>query len=160
MDDDSPFYGRIVTTTSPKKGQLSLNNFVRKVAPLVIQDKGHLGVYPQKIQTAIISNYYQSLRVVFPREFNKHDSVFFQTLGFGALMNVLPVFFNLCFKHYKAFKVEDAVNIFNEIKHFDFKTWKSYGTGNAAEIQAGQDVREELSEAFEAHPEGGGFIEV
>jgi DGQHR domain-containing protein len=40
MDESSAFASRIVATTAPKNGQLSLVNFVRKIAPLVKEDTG------------------------------------------------------------------------------------------------------------------------
>jgi DGQHR domain-containing protein len=39
-DENSPIYDRIVVTRPPKTGELSLTNFVRKVAPLIIRDRG------------------------------------------------------------------------------------------------------------------------
>lgn len=147
-DEESPFAGRIVITTAPKKGELSLNNFVRKVYPLLLDGRA-LSAYSVNEQKLIISNYYRGLQVAFPAYFSKHTSVFFQTIGFGALINALPTFLNLCIKTHKAFKVEDVANIFNEIKHFDFSAWDKLGTGTAAETQAGDDLKEDLISAFE-----------
>ena len=42
--EDSTFYGRVVLTP-PRKGQLSINNFVRKVGPLVTPEKGRFNLY-------------------------------------------------------------------------------------------------------------------
>ncbi len=147
--EDSPFYNRIVTITSPKRGELSLTTFVRKVAPLVLENKGILSIYSVKEQEKIIANYYSALANVFPRTFNGDNSIFFQTTGFGALLRVLPTFFSLCLKHQKAFQISDATKIFTEIKHFDFDAWKRFGTGNIAETQAADDLRSELEKSFE-----------
>jgi hypothetical protein len=64
-------------------------------------------------------------------------------------MNVLPTFFGICLKNYKGFTVADATKVFHEIAHFDFSDWEKLGTGSAAEIQAGDDLRTELVAAFE-----------
>jgi DGQHR domain-containing protein len=148
-DEESPFYGRIVITTSPKKGELSLNNFVRKTYPLIIDGKGALSAYSVNEQKQIVSNYYRGLQVAFPHLFLKHTSVFFQTVGFGALINALPTFLSLCIKHHKAFKVDDVAKVFANIKHFDFIGWERSGTGSAAEIQAGEDLKTELLAAYQ-----------
>lgn len=147
-DDESPFAGRIVISTAPKKGELSLNNFVRKVYPLLLDGRA-LATYSVNEQKSIIANYYRGLQVAFPMYFIKHSSVFFQTIGFGALMNALPIFLGLCVKTHKAFKIDDVANVFQEIKHFDFSAWEKFGTGSAAEMQAGEDLKEELISAFQ-----------
>jgi len=148
-DEDSPFYARIVITTSPKRGEISLTNFVRKITPLILPGKGILQIYNQVEQRGIIANYYKGLRNIFPKEYNKSDSIFFQTLGFGALINALPTFFSICYRDYKGFRVEDVTNVFKKIDYFDFSNWRSIGTGSAAEIDAGNDLSSELNSMFE-----------
>lgn len=146
-DESSPFYGRIVVTTSPVKGEISLNNFVRKISPLLLDGRPlHLYTIPEQGQ--IINNYFSGLRMAFPDRFNT-SSVFFQTLGFGALINALPTALNLCLRHYRAFKVSDVAQMFGQITHFDFDAWQSMGSGSGAEIQAGEDLKIELRDAFE-----------
>lgn len=159
-DEESPFFGKIVVTTAPKQGEISLVNFVRKVAPLVVESKGALSAFTVNEQRQIISNYYRALQVIFPKEFNKVGSVFFKTLGFGALMNALPTLFNLCLKHHQKFRVGDVAKVLREIGHFDFSAWDKYGTGNAAEIQAGEDLRVELIAALETAQPGQGIIDL
>lgn len=147
-DEDSPFLERIVVTVSPKTGQLSLTNFVRKVSPHVTPERGILNVYTEREQLAVISNYYNGLRQVFQREFEKRDSVFFKTIGFGALWNVFPTFFSLALKNQKGFTVKDVVAIFKRVESFDFSSWRQYGSGNQAEMNAGEDMKAGLLLAF------------
>jgi DGQHR domain-containing protein len=147
-DEESPFFERIVVTTSPKAGQLSLTNFVRKISPHVTPDKGILNVYTEREQLGVISNYYKGLRQVFQREFEAKDSIFFKTVGFGATWNVFPTFFSLALKNQQGFEVKDVVAIFKRIENFDFSTWRQYGTGNQAEINAGEDLKAALLLAF------------
>lgn len=153
-DEESPFYGRIVVTTAPKKGELSLNNFVRKVSPLLLDGRA-LHIYSIAEQTGILINYYSGLKVVFAHQFTK-SSVFFQTIGFGALINALPTALHLCLNRYKAFKVSDVAKMFQEIKHFNFESWEKLGTGTAAENQAGEDLKQELLSAFDTKGTGAG----
>jgi DGQHR domain-containing protein len=147
-DEESPFFERIVVATSPKPSQLSLTNFVRKIAPLVTPDRGTLSIYTELEQQAVISNYYKGLQQVFPKEFEAKDSAFFRTVGFGALWNVFPVFFALALKNYQAFQVRDVVAIFKRIEHTDFSGWKQLGSGNQAEQIAGEDLKTQLLYAF------------
>jgi DGQHR domain-containing protein len=147
-DEESAFFERIVVTTSPKTGQLSLTNFVRKISPHVTPEKGILSVYTEREQFAVISNYYKGLRQVFEKEFESKDSMFFKTVGFGALWNVFPVFFNLALKNQQGFEVKDVVAIFKRIESFDFSGWKQYGSGNQAEQNAGEDLKTTLLYSF------------
>ena len=159
-DEDSPFFVRIVVTIAPKLGQVSLTNFVRKVTSLVAQDKGILGTFTQREQTAVISNYYEGLRQVFPKKFATKGSVFFKTVGFGALWNVFPTFFSLALKNQKGFQVKDVVAIFKRVDSFDFSSWDQYGTGNQAETLAGDDLRATLLLAFSKPNEKEGSLRV
>lgn len=147
-DENSPFSGRIVSTTSPKNGQLSLVNFVRKIAPLVREDNGLLGTYSLEDQLKVIDNFYLSVRNVFPKEFAGADPVFFQTIGFGALFNFFPVLFAATLQQKSGFTVSDVTEVLKTIEHVDVSQWKRAGTGNAAEMQTGKDIVEEFRQLF------------
>ena len=147
-DEESPFYERIVVTTAPKAGQtISLVNFVRKIS-LHVAQKGILNAYTEREQYGVISNYFHGLRQVFPREFNSKESIFFKTLGFGALWNIFPTFFSLTLKNHNGFTVKDVVAMFKRIESMDFSTWEQYGTGDQAERTAAEDIRTALLIAF------------
>lgn len=151
-EEESPFFGRIVVTTSPKKGEISLTNFVRKVHPMLLDGRAlHHYASPQIV--GILTNYYDGLSVAFPKIFSK-SSIFFQTVGFGALMNALPTALHICMTTYKGFKVEHVAKMFKEVQHFDFAGWESLGTGSAAENQAGEDLKQELIAAFSPDKDG------
>jgi hypothetical protein len=85
---------------------------------------------------------------VVPKEFDGKDSIFFKTVGFGGLWNVFNTFFNLTLKNQQGFGVKDVVEVFKKIESFDFSGWKQYGSGNQAEINAGDDVKTALLLAF------------
>lgn len=152
-DENSPFYGRIVIT-SPKKGEISMTNFVRKLYPLLLEKKGKFHVYTLQEQLGIIDNYFKSLKNTFPEQFRPEKSTFFKTLGFGAMMNALPTVFDLALRDYQGFQVSAASKILKSVDYFDFSQWDMYGTGSAAEIQAGEDFRLELTGSLEDQ-EGG-----
>ena len=153
-NDTSPFYQRIVIE-APKKGQMSLTNFVRKIAPLVIDKKGKFHTYTLLEQQSIIDNYFRALEHVFSKAFSETDAIFFKTLGFGAAINALPTVFDLSLREFHGFRIEDAVKILKKIDFFDFSAWDKLGTGTAAELQAGEDFRRELLNRFNENPDAG-----
>lgn len=146
--EESPFFEKIAVTAAPKKGQISLANFVRKVSPLVAPEKGILSFYSEQEQVAIVGNYYEGLRQVFSSEYEAEDSIFFKTVGFGALFNVLPTFFSLALTLHQGFQVKDVVSVFRRIPNPNFASWKELGTGSQAETLAGEDFKTSLLLAF------------
>lgn len=159
-DEDSPFFERIAVTTSPKPGQVSLVNFVRKIAPHVTRDKGILGTYSEKEQLAVIANYYKAIAEVFNKQFNSKESIFFKTVGFGALWNVFQSVFSLTLKNHSGFTVKDVVSVLKEVESFDFSGWLQYGSGNQAETTAGEDLRSAILIAFKAEDGPAGSLRV
>jgi DGQHR domain-containing protein len=149
-DEDSPFFERIAVTTSPRQGQISLVNFVRKITPHITRDKGILGTYSELEQCKVISNYYKALAQVYSREFASKDSIFFKTVGFGAVWNVFQSVFSLTLKNCSGFTVKDVVSILKQVESFDFSAWLQAGSGNQAETSAGDDFRSALLIAFSA----------
>ena len=155
-DEESPLHGRIVIQIAPKKGELSLTNFVRKVAPL-LKRGARLATFADEEKAGILNNYFKAFAQVFPKEYDKLDSIFFKTLGFGAIINVLPTFIDLTLQIQKAFRVSDAVTVLKGIEDFNFSGWHERGTGNAAELQAAEDLRVELLSSVTATDTSGGI---
>lgn len=140
-DPDSIFFEKIVIVTSPKKGQMSLNNFVRKVHPLIYENKGSLSMYSQKEVVSILENYFRALKSVFPDEFSLLKERFFGTLGFGAVINALPTIFLITLKEKSGFRFKDIKAMLEKSEEFNFSDWDNIGTGSAAENQAGRDFQ-------------------
>jgi len=139
-DESSPFFSRIVSTTSPRSGQLSTANFVRKLAPYLQRD-GRLSVYTDEERKGILDNYYRALQNLRPSEFRKANNIFFKTIGFGAMMNALPRVLDMTITHSGgAFRVSDIVQVLENLPDWDPGAWRQLGTGNAAEKQAADDV--------------------
>jgi DGQHR domain-containing protein len=149
VDEESPFLGKIVTSSSPKKGELSLTNFVRKVAPLVKPPTGRLSVFKDEDRCAALNNYYRAIEQVFPREYEKEGSIFFRTLGFGAMMNVLPMVLDLSMNQTGKCRVQDIVGVLRKVDFFDVSAWHQIGTGNDAENNAASDLQTALSNVFQ-----------
>lgn len=159
-DEESPFYDRIVVTTSPREGQISLTNFVRKVAPHVTPDKGLLHIYTELEQRAVVANYFKALRTVFPKEFDSKGSLFFKTVGFGALWNAFGTVFSLALTKQNGFQVKDVVAVLKPVENFDFGAWREYGSGNLAEVTAGEDFKASLLLAHSDAKVGSGALRV
>ncbi len=144
----SPLRDRIVITTAPRKGsQISITNFVRKIAPLVHPERGPLRIYTLNEQIDIIDIYFSGIKEAFPEQWKKTNNVFFQTIGFGAVMNVFEEIFQTVLGSKGRFHKQDVVDVLQTISDFNFRQWDSYGSGNKAELQAAQDIRVDLNRA-------------
>lgn len=149
-DLNSALSGRVVVTQSPGKGQISITNFVRKVAPLVHPDRGTLKTFTLPEQSKIISNYFAAIKSTFPEQWSKADNIFFKTVGFGAMMNVFEDIFPMVLTSSKGnFLVNDVCEVLNGVQHFDFTQWSQSGTGNKAEMEAAQEFRVDLNRSRE-----------
>lgn len=78
--------------------------------------------------------------------------MFFRTIGFGALMNALPVIVDTTIRlagkmDFRVAAMKDTLRLLGT---FDFNGWREMGTGTAAEKQASDDVRERLAEEADA----------
>lgn len=152
-DPDSVFFQRIVSTTSPKLGQVSLTNFARRTRPILHPNTGILATYTLPEQAKIIENYFSAVEMVFPSAFKMN--IFFKTLGFGALWRSFQIIFAATLKYYGGFTTEDVARILVKVSHFDFGSWGKLGTGSAAETQAGDDLIAELKSVLDSDEEGG-----
>ena len=142
-DEESVFFQRIVSTTSPSASQVSLTNFARRLRLVLHANTGILGAYTLPEQVRIVDNYFMAIKRVFPKEFQQN--IFFKTLGFGAMWRAFPLVFTLSLKQSSGFRVQDVEMVLNSVAGFDFGAWQKLGTGSAAEIQAGDDLIAELS---------------
>lgn len=147
-DETSPFHHRIFFTQTAKAGYISLANFARVLRPHIARQSGTLGLYTESEQEGAVNNYFKALKLSFPALFKNEAPIFFRTVGFGGVWRAFPYVFNLTNNKYKSFSVASIAKIFAEIKNFDFEGWEQLGSGNAAEIQAGEDLVASLDEAF------------
>lgn len=146
----SVFFQRIAALESPKTGQISDTNFVRKLAPLVHPEKGLLRIYPLLAQTGILENYYTAIRDIFPEEFRKSKSVFFRTIGFGALMNAFEEIFTRVLSEHGTFAVSDIKKVIKGLSDYDPSGWEELGTGNKAEQLAAANLLTKLRKSLKA----------
>ncbi|WP_299123005.1 DGQHR domain-containing protein [uncultured Winogradskyella sp.] len=160
-DEDSPFYGRIAIVNSPKKGEVSLTNFIRKIHPIVHREKGKFRLYTFDEQYLILNNYFKSIFQIYPNESDPIDSIFFMTIGFGAMINVLGPVFDYTMKNHNAFRIVDINKILKVVEDFDFDDFRNLGSGSAAEIQAGNDFKVTLdARLMDISTDGSGSIKL
>jgi hypothetical protein len=57
-------------------------------------------------------------------------------------------------KNEKGFSVADASKILRNISKYNFSIWKKIGTGNAAEIEAADQIRNEIESFFNEREDG------
>jgi len=145
--EESVFFQRVVSTTSPKPGQVSLTNFARRVRPLLNPDNGILGSFTLLEQQKVIENYFRAIEVVFPKAFK--ENIFFKTLGFGAVWKAFPLVFSSTLSRHRGFTKNDVQETLSHISDFDILGWKSIGSGSQAENQAGSDMMTALRDALE-----------
>lgn len=146
-DEYSPLFNKIVIMASPKRGEISLTNFVRKVSPLV-QPKGKFGVYTTEEQIGIINNYFVAASKIFPQHFEEPEPIFLQTIGFGALIGFLFTVFDICMRDYQSFTISVISSLIKKIEDFDFKPWIGL-TGAGAESQLTEELRQALFNRME-----------
>ncbi len=156
-DAESPFFNRIVLKPNPTLGQISTTNFVRKIAPYLKRDGGCLFIYTDDERKRLLSNYYNAIRATHPKEFDKRDSVFFKTVGFGAMINALPTVLQLSIHLLGGLAVDDMTKLFSNITEWDPVSWRELGTGSAAEKRAGDDLLTLLYQLREGQPQSSGI---
>jgi hypothetical protein len=132
---------------------MSMTNFVRKVTPLVNRKNGRLANEPDEKKAAIINNFYLALEQAFPDTYEAENSVFFRTLGFGAMMNSLPTIIDVCAQNYGGFSVVNLVKMLKKVTYFDFSQWDGLA-GNAGEGVAGDQFKKALIEEHGGDTQG------
>ncbi len=153
-EESSPFFNRIVID-APGPNQISLTNFVRKVTPYVHGERGRLKNFTLEEQQKIIRNYFESIARVYESEWKSPKSIFFSTLGFGAMMNVFERIFNEVSERKASFSTPDVSEMFDLVSDFDFKQWSSYGSGNKAETEAAKDFQLDFDRRLAEQVESG-----
>jgi hypothetical protein len=87
---------------------------------------------------------------VFPEEFRKNNSVFFRTIGFGAMFNAFDEIFTRVLSEYGTFKIQDIKKTIGLISDYEVANWEELGTGNKAEQFAAQNFLTSLRKAIKA----------
>ncbi len=143
-DERSPFFGRIVSTVTPERGrQISTTHFVRRLSAFLKRPSGALQSYSHDERQKILNAYYRALEVVWPVEYEGRDkgSIFFQSLGFGALIGALPRFMYYSIRAHGGYRVVDFVAMFKSIADMvDWEAWRGRGTGTSYEASSASEL--------------------
>ncbi|MEQ9143668.1 MAG: DGQHR domain-containing protein [Parvibaculaceae bacterium] len=143
-DPTSALFGRITTVTAPSAGQISLTNFSRKVSPFVNAQTGILKDFTLEEQKKILENFFTAFQQSYKEEWNKKGTIFFKTIGFGAICNVFEFIFTQTTTRLGGFRVNDIRQILDKAGTFDFDAWRSSGSGSKAELDAAKDLLVDL----------------
>jgi len=158
QDESSPFFGRIVSTTSPRSRELSLTNFVRKVHPL-LKPNARLSSYSDEKRCGIINALYKALQQTFPEEYESANSIFFRTVGFGALIGILPTVLDITLGESHSFRVGYVTKTLQRMADCDFSNWRKL-TGSGAEMAIAEDLRSRLTGGGPGSPSLGADIDL
>jgi len=155
-DERSPFYGKIVSTVAPQRGrQISTTHFVRRLSGFLKRPSGALHTFTHDERRKILNAYYKALEVVWPDEYEGSDggSVFFQSLGFGALIGALPQFMRYSLRAHGGYRVADFAAMFKSIENaIDWDSWKGRGTGTSYEAQSAKELVDAIDAAQKDEP--------
>ncbi len=143
-DENSPFFGRIVSTVVPERGrQISTTHFVRRLSAFLKRPSGALQPFSHDERQKILNAYYKALEAVWPNEYEGRDkgSIFFQSLGFGALIQALPRFMYHSLRAHGGYRVVDFVAMFKSIARVvDWESWRGRGTGTSYEATSANEL--------------------
>ncbi|MDR3487457.1 MAG: hypothetical protein P4M05_21450 [Bradyrhizobium sp.] len=118
---------------------------------IISVDKGKYD--PKKGRLAIGAG--NAVKSTYSEEWKKTDSIFFKTVGFGALMNVFEDIFKECTMQGEGFRVSDIVDVLRPLQNFDFAQWSTKGSGNKAEMEAAKDFQVDFARSVEKRRSGG-----
>ena len=142
-DSDSPWFDQI-KMLGVGKGFISQSAFVNNLKPLLDEEKrAPLIIYTEEEQYGILRNYFKVIKTLFPDDWGSKNSLLTKTMGFYALMSLLPIVLQHCLSTYSDFKIDSIMKILNPIKNYDFS---SSGPLKGVSGKAGVErVIEELS---------------
>jgi len=142
-DETSPWYDQI-NITGEGKGLISLVNFVRKLKPLL--DQPWLSQFYLEEQYQLLYNYFSAVQNVFLDQWKDKSSLIRKTVGFGALMEILPEVFSTTTREKSGeFTIQAVTGILKLIDDFEFnKDTLGAGSGTAAEKAAAEILHDAL----------------
>ena len=154
-DDTSPWYGQ-VNITGEGKGLISLVNFVRKLKPLL--SHAWLAQFYYEEQYQLLYNYFSAVQNVFLDQWKDRGSLIRKTVGFGALMEVLPDVFSTTTREKSGeFTIQAITSILKLIDDFRFdRETLGAGSGTAAEKAAAEKLHDTLVKSLRRAKEDAG----
>lgn len=145
-DPDSPWHDQI-KMLGIGKGLVSQSAFINNLKPLLDEEKrAPLIIYSEEEQYGILKNYFSAVKFLLPDDWGSAKSLLTKSVGFYAMMAMLPVVLGACVKKHNNFKVASVVKILEPIKNYDFS---SHGPLKGVSGKAGVDmVTSEITSLF------------
>lgn len=121
-DEESPWYNQI-KMLGIGHGLISQSAFIGNLKPLLDETKlGRLTNYAEEQQYKILENYFNAIKATFPDDWGKSNSLLTKTVGFYALMELLPTIMDLCLQANPDFTTNAVMNALQPIKKYDFSS--------------------------------------
>jgi hypothetical protein len=73
------------------------------------------------------------------------------------MFNIFEEIFDITIAEQNGFAAKDIGQTLKGVKDFDFGQWRSYGSGNKAEMEAAQDFKTDLLKARSRSPQTKGL---
>lgn len=121
-DIESPWYTQIkMLGTGP--GLISQSAFIGNLKPLLDENRGTtLTIYSEEQQFKILKNYFNAIKATFPDNWGNPKSLLTKTVGFYALMELLPTILHLCLTNNSDFTTNAIIKTLQPIKNYDFSS--------------------------------------
>lgn len=140
-DMESPWHNQI-KMLGIGIGLISQSAFIGNLQPLLDEAKGGLlTTYSEEEQYKILKNYFNAVKVTFSDDWGKSNSLLTKTVGFYAMMELLPTVMHLCLQTNPDFTTNAVINALQPIKSYDFSS-----TGVLKGVSGKQGVQRIVSE--------------
>lgn len=124
-DPTSPWF-KLIDMTSSGGGFISQTRVVTSLEPLV-SERGSLYQYTAEEQFGILKNYFQAIKNVARNEWANKKSVLTKSLGFSALLILLPQVLNLTLLRFHDFRLASVSAVVQSLSQYDFSAERHKG---------------------------------
>lgn len=124
-DPTSPWF-ELIDMTGSGGGFVSQTRVVTALEPLV-SERGALYQYSEEEQFGILKNYFQAVKNVTRNDWANKKSVLTKSLGFSALLMLLPQVLNLTLLRFHDFRLASASAVIQSLSQYDFSAERHKG---------------------------------
>jgi DGQHR domain-containing protein len=113
-DNESALCYIIDMTGEKQVGYVSLMEFIRNVKPYINYDNGKFTEFTFRDQLKIINNYFEAIKTVFNKEWNKDKKPLFKTTVFSGLFKSLGDVWDIVVREEGNFKIENIIKVLEQ----------------------------------------------